>query len=85
MVGSDKESIKSREQDSTKHQEEMLKRQESCSPPPKPPRIYDTAEGSQSPQKEVQQVLKNLYFNVSHYRMFMTLLMKKLKRLKEQS
>ena len=44
MVGSDKDSVKSGEQESPKRQEETLERQESCTPPPKPPRIISLSE-----------------------------------------
>ena len=53
MVGSDKDSVKSGEPDFPKPQEETLERQESCTPPPKPPRIYDTVEGLQNTPQEV--------------------------------
>ena len=57
MVGSDKESINSEHSmklDSNNLTKESPERQESCTPPPKPPRIYDKAEGAQSPSPEVQ-------------------------------
>ena len=60
MVGSDRESIKSdhsMKTGSTKRIEEIPQRQDSCTPPPKPPRIYDTAEGVQSPHHEVGNIV----------------------------
>ena len=63
MVGSDNESIKSEHSmkvDSSHQMKESPERQETCTPPAKPPRIYDTAEGTQSPSPEV-------YSSLIHY------------------
>ena len=80
MVGSDKESINSEHSmklDSNNPTKESPERQESCTPPPKPPRIYDTAEGAQSPSPEVQlSPIYSISINAYNFRIYMTHLLK---------
>ena len=67
MVGSDKESIKSctsiksNSLDQNVHNSE---RKDSATPPPKPPRIYDTVEGHASIE-EVRKAFRNFLMAMS--------------------